>query len=60
MVAQNDERYKKLLINKADLILPDGAGTVWGGNHLGYHIPERVAGYDLFLRLLAGSIYTKI
>lgn len=53
MVAQNDERYKTLLINKADLILPDGAGTVWGGNHLGYHIPERVAGYDLFLRLLA-------
>jgi N-acetylglucosaminyldiphosphoundecaprenol N-acetyl-beta-D-mannosaminyltransferase len=52
MLAQNDERYKKLLINKADLILPDGAGTVWGGNHLGYHIPERVAGYDLFLRLL--------
>ena len=52
MMAQEDKEYKKLLSETADLILPDGAGTVWAGNYLGYRIPERVAGYDLYLRLL--------
>ena len=52
MMAQEDKEYKKLLSATADLILPDGAGTVWAGNYLGYRIPERVAGYDLYLRLL--------
>ena len=52
MMAQNDKEYKTLLAETADLILPDGAGTVWAGNYLGYTIPERVAGYDLYLRLL--------
>ena len=52
MMAQEDKEYKKLLSNTADLVLPDGAGTVWAGNYLGYSIPERVAGYDLYLRLL--------
>lgn len=53
MLAQNDPAYKELLQQQADIVLPDGAGTVWGGRTLGYDIPERVAGYDLFLRLLA-------
>ena len=52
MMAQEDSEYKKLLSETADLVLPDGAGTVWAGNYLGYRIPERVAGYDLYLRLL--------
>ena len=52
MMAQEDKEYKKLLAETADLVLPDGAGTVWAGNYLGYRIPERVAGYDLYLRLL--------
>ena len=52
MMAQQDADYKKLLLEKTDMILPDGAGTVWAGNYLGYTIPERVAGYDLYLRLL--------
>ena len=52
MMAQGDKEYKTLLSETADLILPDGAGTVWAGNYLGYTIPERVAGYDLYLRLL--------
>ena len=52
MMAQDDPEYKQLLSETADLILPDGAGTVWAGNYLGYTIPERVAGYDLYLRLL--------
>ena len=52
MIAQDDKEYKTLLSETADLVLPDGAGTVWAGNYLGYTIPERVAGYDLYLRLL--------
>ena len=40
------------LIRSAQLVTPDGAGAVWAGRHLGYKIPERVAGYDLFHRLL--------
>jgi N-acetylglucosaminyldiphosphoundecaprenol N-acetyl-beta-D-mannosaminyltransferase len=52
MMAQEDKEYKNLLSTTADLVLPDGAGTVWAGNYLGYSIPERVAGYDLYLRLL--------
>ena len=52
MMAQEDSEYKGLLSETADLVLPDGAGTVWAGNYLGYRIPERVAGYDLYLRLL--------
>ena len=51
MMAQNDKEYKTLLVETADLILPDGAGTVWAGNYLGYTAPERVACYDLYLRL---------
>ena len=52
MMAQNDPAYFDL-VNGAELVLPDGAGTVWAGRHLGYPVPERVAGYDLFHRLLA-------
>ena len=52
MMAQDDPEYKTILSQTADLILPDGADTVWAGNYLGYVIPERVAGYDLYLRLL--------
>ena len=52
MMAQADKEYKTLLSETAELVLPDGAGTVWAGNYLGYTVPERVAGYDLYLRLL--------
>ncbi len=60
MMAQDDKEYKTLLAETADLILPDGAGTVWAGNYLGYTIPERVAGYDLYLRLLEEAARNKI
>ena len=35
------------VLNGADLVVPDGAGTVWAAHELGYRMPERVAGYDL-------------
>jgi len=60
MIAQDDKEYKTLLSETADLVLPDGAGTVWAGNYLGYSIPERVAGYDLYLRLLEEAATKKL
>lgn len=41
------------ILNQADLVVPDGAGTVWAARRLGYFMPERVAGYDLVQRLLS-------
>jgi N-acetylglucosaminyldiphosphoundecaprenol N-acetyl-beta-D-mannosaminyltransferase len=51
MLANENPAYMSLL-KAADLVLPDGAGTVWAGRKLGYHVPERVAGYDLFIEIL--------
>ena len=51
MMAQKLPAYKALL-EKTDLVLADGAGTVWAGRTLGHQVPERVAGFDLFLELL--------
>ncbi len=49
--ATYDEEFKSVL-NAAELVVPDGAGTVWAARHLGYEMPERVAGYDLVQELL--------
>ena len=54
MMARNDKRYGTLL-QQADLVLADGAGTVWAGRTLGYEVPERVAGFDLFVELIKES-----
>jgi N-acetylglucosaminyldiphosphoundecaprenol N-acetyl-beta-D-mannosaminyltransferase len=35
------------LINRADLVTPDGAGIVWAAKKLGRPVPERVTGIDL-------------
>lgn len=51
MMAQKLPAYKALL-EQTDLVLADGAGTVWAGRTLGHQVPERVAGFDLFLELL--------
>lgn len=55
MMCQQDAVYKQIVCDEAELVLPDGAGAVWAGRHLGYRVPERVAGFDLFNRLLAVS-----
>ena len=52
MMCQEDAGYKKIVSQDAQLVLPDGAGAVWAGRHLGYKIPERVAGFDLYCQLL--------
>ncbi len=52
MAAGQDAELGSVL-NGADLVVPDGAGVVWAARHLGHHMPERVAGYDLTQALLA-------
>lgn len=51
MNATRDEELFDIL-RSADLVVPDGAGTVWAAHHLGHEMPERVAGYDLTQELL--------
>ena len=41
------------ILNSSALVVPDGAGTVWAANYLGYGMKERVAGYDLAQNLMA-------
>lgn len=53
MMCQNDNAYNDIVSHQADLVLPDGAGAVWAGRFLGYDVPERVAGFDLYNHLLA-------
>lgn len=49
--ATHDDELKNIL-NAADLVVPDGAGTVWAARHLGKSMPERVAGFDLVQELM--------
>lgn len=49
--ATHDAELKNIL-NAADLVVPDGAGTVWAARHLGKSMPERVAGFDLVQELM--------
>ena len=51
MRATHDTELKDIL-NDAALVVPDGAGTVWAAHHLGYEMPERVAGFDLAQELM--------
>lgn len=51
MMSTHDEELKKIL-NEAALVVPDGAGTVWAAHHLGFEMPERVAGADLVQEIM--------
>lgn len=53
----NMRRDKKLKesVDSCDLINIDGMGVVWGARLCGHKVPERVAGVDLFLNLMAES-----
>lgn len=39
------------LLEKAELVVPDGIGIVWAGRRQGGHFPDRVTGIDLMSRL---------
>ncbi len=49
--ATHDAELKNIL-NAAQLVVADGAGTVWAANYLGHKMPERVAGFDLVQELM--------
>ena len=55
MRATQDEELRGIL-NRAAIVTADGAGTVWAARHLGYEMPERVAGYDLAQQLMKESV----
>lgn len=42
-------------VRACDIVSIDGMGVVWGARLLGYDVPERVAGIDLFCALLSLS-----
>lgn len=44
------------IINQADLVTPDGIGTVLAGRYLGYSFPERVTGIDLLYKICAEAV----
>ena len=49
LYASNNPEYTDVL-NKADMIIPDGIGVVYGAKILGEKLEERVAGYDLVVK----------
>jgi len=49
--AYDDTSFSKLL-NRADFLVPDGAGLLLAARLLGEPLQERVAGYDLMRKLL--------
>lgn len=49
--AQKDAVLKKS-ITSCDIVNIDGMGVVWGARILGFNVPERVAGVDLFYKLI--------
>jgi N-acetylglucosaminyldiphosphoundecaprenol N-acetyl-beta-D-mannosaminyltransferase len=50
MTAQRDPEFFDL-INRADLVLPDGVGLLLAARWRGARLPERVAGSDLIYRI---------
>lgn len=53
LVQMRDDAELAAAVQACDVINIDGAGIVYGGRFMGLEIPERVAGIDLFERLLA-------
>jgi N-acetylglucosaminyldiphosphoundecaprenol N-acetyl-beta-D-mannosaminyltransferase len=52
LVGMQTDAVLRESVADCDLINIDGMGIVWAGRLLGYEIPERVAGIDLFHKLL--------
>jgi N-acetylglucosaminyldiphosphoundecaprenol N-acetyl-beta-D-mannosaminyltransferase len=55
LVSMQDDAELHKAVSDCDLISVDGMGLVWGGRLLGLEIPQRVAGIDLFWRLVKRS-----
>ena len=52
MVHAQKDAVLKESITSCDIVNIDGMGVVWGARLLGFEVPERVAGVDLFYRLI--------
>jgi len=50
MTARRDREFFEVL-NRADLVVPDGVGLLMAARWLGARLPERVAGSDLIYRI---------
>lgn len=50
VAAQSDAEFREVL-NRADLVIPDGIGLVWAARWRGHALPERVAGSDLVVSI---------
>lgn len=50
LMAKNE--WLRTIVNSCPLINADGQSIVWAGRFLGIHVPERVAGIDLFSELV--------
>ena len=53
LVQARDDSALRASIEACEIVNIDGMGVVWGARFLGYDVPERVAGIDLFHRLVA-------
>ncbi|WP_460268916.1 WecB/TagA/CpsF family glycosyltransferase [Clostridium tertium] len=53
IMQENDDLTN--IINECPLINADGQSIVWGAKFLGYELPERVAGIDIFTELVRVS-----
>ncbi|KRF33972.1 WecB/TagA/CpsF family glycosyltransferase [Paenibacillus sp. Soil787] len=51
MAAQEDSAYLSMM-QRAELIVPDGTGVVWAAKYVGEPVVERVPGYDLIHELM--------
>lgn len=58
IVGMRSDQGLRDAVTSCDIVSIDGAGIVFGGRLLGYSIPERVAGIDLFHQLLAHSVHS--
>ena len=52
VVARRDERFRAALLNATHLV-PDGIGVVWASRALRQPIKSRIAGWDVFWRLMS-------
>ena len=46
----DDNRFR-MVFNRAELVIPDGAGIIWASDFLGRRLPERIPGVGLVSRV---------
>lgn len=51
MIANDNDKFKKCLLDDSTIIVPDGIGVLKGANMLGYKIPETITGVELCTEL---------